>query len=255
MPSAAARHPAHRTRPLAPRHPRRVSGPLHRPRPVPRTQPVPRAAPAVPASLLERLRALPDHRLLDRLLRGRAWVVLIAVALMGIVAMQVSLLKLNSGISRAVQAGSTLERQNADLEASIARLSSGERIRAAASVNGMVTPSAGDVGFLTARAGQDARLAAAHMKPASQAARDLMANHGIVPGSLATPVTTLAAVPVATAAAPAAVTPQVSAPAPVTPAPTAAPVAPAPAPVAAAPVTPAPAGPNTAAVAPTVPQG
>ena len=37
--------------------------------------------------------------------------------------MQVSLLKLNSGISRAVETTTTLERQNADLEASIARLS------------------------------------------------------------------------------------------------------------------------------------
>ena len=35
----------------------------------------------------------------------------------GIVAMQVSLLRLNSGISRAVQTQSTLERQNATLQA------------------------------------------------------------------------------------------------------------------------------------------
>ena len=45
----------------------------------------------------------------------------------GIVAMQVSLLRLNTGISRAVQTQETLERQNATLQAAIAELTSGER--------------------------------------------------------------------------------------------------------------------------------
>ena len=50
----------------------------------------------------------------------------------GIVAMQVSLLKLNSGISRAVETSATLERQNGALEADIARLGATERVRSAA---------------------------------------------------------------------------------------------------------------------------
>ena len=50
----------------------------------------------------------------------------------GIVAMQVSLLKLNSGISRAVTTTTTLERQNADLEAAIARLTATDRIQTGA---------------------------------------------------------------------------------------------------------------------------
>ena len=58
------------------------------------------------------------------------WICFVGVALMGIVAMQVSLLKLNSGISRAVETAATLERQNSGMEANIARLASGERIRA-----------------------------------------------------------------------------------------------------------------------------
>ncbi len=133
----------------------------------------------------ERLRALPEHRLVDRLLRGRAWIWLIGLALLGIVAMQVSLLKLNAGISRAVEASATLERQNADLEATIARQSSGERIRVEAERQGMVMPAAGDVGYVTARPDRDARRAAARMTPPSEAALQLMASGGRLPGGAA----------------------------------------------------------------------
>lgn len=255
--AAPTRHPARRARPVAPRGPRRVSGPVARPRPRPVPAPAPRTGTA------ERLRTLPDHRMLDRLLRGRAWIWLIGLALGGIVAMQVSLLKLNAGISRAVQASSTLERQSSDLEASIARLSSGERIRAAAEKRGMVTPPAGDLHYLRIRPGLDAGRAAARMKSPSQAARELMANGGRVPGALAAapltgaqpaaPAQTLAAAPVAPAPA------TTTVPAPVAAAPTAPPTATAPAPgTATAPATtPAP-GPTDTAAAPapaTGPQG
>ena len=102
--------------------PRRVSGPA-------RQNPLPAAAPAGTGALrgatrrrLERVLALPDYArrrppaaqppldLGDRACSG------------GIVAMQVSLLKLNSGISRAVETAATLERQNAELRGGIARL-------------------------------------------------------------------------------------------------------------------------------------
>ena len=69
----------------------------------------------------------------------------------GIVAMQVSLLKLNSSISQSVEQSSTLERVNADLETQVAQLSSGDRIQTAAAKEGMVAPPAGDVGFLHSR--------------------------------------------------------------------------------------------------------
>jgi cell division protein FtsL len=156
------------------------------------------------------------------------WICFIGVSLMGIVAMQVSLLKLNSGISRAVETSATLERQNSDMEASIARLASGERIRAAADTDGMVTPAAGDVHYLRVRGAADARLAARRMRPPSDDAKALMGNHGVVPGSLvaAAPVapvgtaTTTAVSPTATPAATPVATPV---PAAVTPAPTPAP--------------------------------
>ena len=60
---------------------------------------------AARTGVFERLRALPESRFVDRLLRGRAWIWLIGLMLGGIVAMQVSLLKLNSGISAQRRAG------------------------------------------------------------------------------------------------------------------------------------------------------
>jgi hypothetical protein len=122
--------------------------------------------------------------MVDRLLRGRAWIWLVGILLGGIVAMQVSLLKLNSGISSAVDAAATLERQNSDMESSIARLSSGERIRDGAERSGMIMPPAGEVQYVTVRPDRDAARAVARMRPPSDAARTLMANRGLVPGSL-----------------------------------------------------------------------
>jgi hypothetical protein len=127
--------------------------------------------------------------------------------------MQVSLLKLNAGISRAVQTGATLERQNADMQDTIARLSSGERVRTAAAASGMVAPPAGDVGFLRARGARDDSLAAQRMQPPSAEAKALMANGGHDPNAIPTPAPTPTP-PAATAVPDPAVA--TSAPAPVT---------------------------------------
>ena len=229
--TAAERHAARaRTARGATTLPRRISGPIARPRSVP-------VPPRPVTGVFDRIKALPDHRVIDRLLRGRVWICFIGVALMGIVAMQVSLLKLNSGISRAVETSATLERQNSGMEANIARLASGERIRAGAEKRGMVTPAAGEVHYLRARDARDARRAARRMRAPSDAAKELMANNGVVPGSLMAPVapvvpattttaTTTAPVPETTPAAQPTATPMPQAtatPAPVIPAATAAP--------------------------------
>jgi hypothetical protein len=185
--AARARH-AHRARP-ATRRPaaRRVSGPL---RPVPAGAGGRDTIRRGSTGVFERIRALPDTPLIDGLLRGRSWIWLIGVLLGGIVAMQVSLLKLNAGISNAVTTASTLERQNADLEADIARLSSGDRVRESAQAEGMVTPPPGAIEFLRARPQRDARLAARRMEPPSDEAAAIMANGGLEPGILAPPTTT-----------------------------------------------------------------
>jgi len=191
MPPATARR-GHARRASAPRHHRRVSGP------------VARAVPAAPAiavprrrghtGVFERLRALPEHRVVDRLLRGRVWIWLIAIMLGGIVTMQVSLLKLNAAISHNIETAGGLERVNADLETEVAKLSAGERIQQTALDEGMVTPPAGDVGYVRARPGADPRLAAQRMQPPSATAREVMANGGHAPGALAATTTTAAPV-------------------------------------------------------------
>jgi hypothetical protein len=179
------RHATRTGQAIAPRHPRRVSGPL---RPLPAGAPLPRRRRGT-TGVFERLRALPEHRVIDRLLRSRAWIWLIGVLLGGIVAMQVSLLKLNAGISRAVTTAATLERQNATLDGDIARLSSSERIQAAAVEDGMVMPAAGDVDFLRARPDRDATRAVRGMVPPSDEAAEVMKNGGREPGVFATPTT------------------------------------------------------------------
>ena len=176
-----AAHARARTRP-APRHPRRVSGPVARPRPVPAGAPPLRRG---TTGVFERIRALPETRVVDGLLRGRAWIWLIGLLLGGIVAMQVSLLKLNAGISNAVTTSSTLQRENADIEAEIAKLSSIERVRNAAVADGMVTPAPGAITYLHARPGRDDTLATHRMAPPSDSAAAIMANGGREPGVLA----------------------------------------------------------------------
>jgi cell division protein FtsL len=177
--TAAGRAPGLRRSP-APRVPRRISGPARPPaRPRPRTRTATRPAAArsrvVLGAVARRLRALPDTRLLDRLVRGRAWIALVAVALMGIVFMQVSMLQLNAGIGRAVTSADTLERQNSTLRADISQLDSGEQIQKVASELGMAMPAAGDVRFLDARQADGARAAANITAPAPAAATQVAA--------------------------------------------------------------------------------
>lgn len=89
-------------------------------------------------------------RAMDRVVRSRAWVVIVGFGLIGIVAMQVWMLKLNSGIGRAVDTVATLERSNATLKADISRLSSGDRIQALAGARGFAMPEPADVTYLRA---------------------------------------------------------------------------------------------------------
>jgi hypothetical protein len=200
--AARTRH-SQRSRQAPARRPaaRRVSGPL---RPIPVAAPAGGAVRRGSTGVFERIRALPETRLVDGLLRGRAWIWLIGILLGGIVAMQVSLLKLNAGISRAVTTASTLERQNADFEAQIARLSAGSRVRDTAVAENMVTPAPGTIEFLRSRPERDGRLAARRMEPPSDAAAAIMANGGLEPGVLAVAAPVVATTdPVTTTADPA----------------------------------------------------
>ncbi|MEA2383466.1 MAG: hypothetical protein QOH72_3437 [Solirubrobacteraceae bacterium] len=149
--SATTPHTARPTRRRpAQRPPRRVSGPARRPRAA-----APGGAVAVTPPLGPRLaRAggrIVDARFLDRLLRGRVWIALLALGLMGIVFIQVSMLRLNAGISNGIASAETLHRQNAQLRGDISQLDASARIADAAKSFGMVQPAAGSVHYLDAR--------------------------------------------------------------------------------------------------------
>src|SRR4051794_3080225 len=194
-------------RSTAPVHARRISGPV-RPRAVP--------AVALPApGAFERIRSLPDKRVVDRLLRGRLCIWLIGIMLGGIVAMQVSLLRMNAGISRAVSTAAVYEQKNSDLEALIARATIGDKVRGAALDSGMIDPAAGDATYLTARPGIDAGLAVKRMKPPSESAIEVMNSGGKLPGTTApaggTTVATTTPAPATTPPATATTTPATAA--------------------------------------------
>lgn len=122
---------------------------------------------AVALRVAEAAMEVSGSRTMDRLVRSRAWVVIVAFGLMGIVAMQVSLLKLNNGIGRAVETAATLERSNATLRGEVSRLSSGDRIQALAGARGFVMPEPADVTFLRAGGlGSDGARAARRMRTA-----------------------------------------------------------------------------------------
>jgi hypothetical protein len=142
--------------------PRRVSGPVRARRPPAQVGPLrPRA--------LELVRGLPDHPLLDRIVRGRAWIPLLGVMLAGIVAAQVEVLKLNASIGRSIALSTTLSSRNQLLRASVSSLSDAQRIEGLATRMGMVMPGPTAVSFLDIRRADAALAAAAIHLPDSAA--------------------------------------------------------------------------------------
>jgi len=203
----------------APRLPRRVSGPgrrIHAPVATGRGAALPArrgAAGFAGAGFALRVvavgRGLPSSRLMDRLVRSRLWIGIIAVALAGIVAMQVSMLKLNAGLGRAVESAATLERQNSALRMQVSRLSTGERVREVAQRRGLVMPAPNELRYLSAGdARADARRAARTMRapkpPAPAPPAATQQTPAAAPTSAATTPLTAAATAPPTTAAPAA---------------------------------------------------
>jgi hypothetical protein len=142
--------------------PRRVSGPaggIVAPRPAtePRRPARRTRTPAAPRSLPSRalalVTALPDHPLLDRIVRGRAWIPILGILLAGIVAMQVEVLKLSADTGRSIERGTALMSRNEQLRASVAALSDAGRIERLAAGMGMVMPDPTTIDFLRARPG------------------------------------------------------------------------------------------------------
>jgi cell division protein FtsL len=143
--TAAVTAPARRA-PVAP--PRRA--PLRRPVEAPKREhalPVPRGA-----------------AVLDALLRGRAWIALVFVLLVGIVFLNVNLLRMNRQIAAASARSDAVKVQNARLRTDLARLGSSERVQRVAAERGLVLPAPGEVRYLKSAPRADAARAAARLK-------------------------------------------------------------------------------------------
>jgi hypothetical protein len=145
--SRAAAVPAPLRQPVGPR---RLSGPARHPRAAP---PARRRSRGAAVRLL-------DAPFLDRLIRGRVWIALVAFALLGIVAMQVTILQLGSSIGRSVIEIGHLTAANQAAETAIARDEPGSNVASEAASLGMVYPPAGNIVYLHFAAG-DAGLGAA----------------------------------------------------------------------------------------------
>jgi hypothetical protein len=170
-PPAAAAAPAVRPRRApAPRGPRRVSGPARPARPsvAPRPARSRTREGGLALGFVSALEALAQHRLLDRLIRGRAWIFVVAFALIGIVALQLGLLKLNGGIGRALEREGLLQRQNAALSIENSELAAGERVEARAGKLGMTFAPAGSMRFLSAGSHVEASKAAGALSSAAR---------------------------------------------------------------------------------------
>ena len=137
----------------ATRSPRRVSGPARAGSNHPaRHRTHGWSGPAHAVGLAE---AVATHRLLDRLIRGRVWIGVIAFALIGIVTMQLVLLKLNAGIGRSLVRETLLQRENATLSAENSEVAAGEQVEAQAEHAGMQLIPEGALRFLTAHPASD----------------------------------------------------------------------------------------------------
>jgi cell division protein FtsL len=142
-------------RSAAPRVSRRVSGPAGgRAAAAAAALPRPQLAPLGPR-LVAFATTLPDRSIVDRMVRGRVWIGVLGILLIGLVFTQVSLLKLNAGIGSAVERGAALDRANGELRAQVSQLESGERIQERAAALGMILPPAGQISYVRTRGRDD----------------------------------------------------------------------------------------------------
>ena len=187
-PAAAARPQGATPAPLRlPPAPRRVSGPNRHPR----------AAGERGLSAPSLWLRVIDHPWLDRLVRGRAWIAIVAVALLGIVAMQVALLRLGAQIGSETSTVNALVAQNETAQAAIGQLEASHHVGSTAAALGMLYPQPSAETYLQVKA-RDARLAAHRMtSPSAAAVAAANAHRQIVAPAVATPATTTPATPTA----------------------------------------------------------
>jgi hypothetical protein len=211
--AAAAAPPVHRGRTavparpsVAPRKPRRISGPATRPGPARQPAAAPKRASDAERGLLlgvlAAFNSLSRNPSLDRLIRGRTWIVLIAFALIGIVTLQLLVLRLNANIGRALVREAQLQRANAALSIEGSELAAGERVESLTAKLGMELVPEGALRFLSINPSSDiARAAATLNRPVQTASTTSTEAAGSTSGSSGEAVAATSAATEATTAA------------------------------------------------------
>jgi len=118
-------------------------------------------APGLALRVSDRFQSISSSALLDRLIRGRLWIGLLAFALIGIVAMQLLVLELNTGVGRSLRREALLQRENAQIGIQDSMASAGERVEPLAAATGMTIAAPGSLHFVQASTADFTRAAAA----------------------------------------------------------------------------------------------
>jgi hypothetical protein len=203
--AAAVAAPARRARTAAPARPRiapprparRVSGPARPVRPPAKRssstgQPHAQAERGLVLGVLGALDGVSRSGALDRLIRGRIWIAVIAFSLIGIVTLQLLVLQLNASIGRSLVREAQLQRANAALSIESSELSAGERVESQAGRIGMQLVPLNGLRFLTASPRGDVARAAAALKAPVHAAGSGEAGAAATQTASATTATTAA---------------------------------------------------------------
>jgi hypothetical protein len=112
------------------------------------------------------VRQLPDSGLMVRMTRGRAWIGVLGVLLVGIVAINVVTLSLSAAAGHIDRNIGALEDENSLLNARVSHLYGSARIRHEAAGQGLAAASSDQIGYLQASK-QDAAIAAQRLSAAS----------------------------------------------------------------------------------------
>jgi hypothetical protein len=145
------RAPARKAPARKPPRGRAVAAPAKAPaRRAPARRPAPRRAPATTRPKLAlvagrtavAVRRLPDSGLVVRMTRGRAWIAVLAVLLVGIVALNVATLSFGASSGKIDEQITSLEQEISMLEGREAKYFSTARIRSEAAAAGLAMPTA-----------------------------------------------------------------------------------------------------------------
>ena len=165
-----------------------TAGRITSPRPLRRGRSLPR--PSRPTRQSIGRAGVASGGLLARLFVGRRLIGVLAVALIGLVFVQVSLLKLNTRISADAERSQMLTRENAEQRSLLARLDGAQRVTGAAGNLGLVMPAPDAVCYLKASDAHACKVSGAVADPAIDPSTD--------PNALPSDPTTLASDPNAT---------------------------------------------------------